>query len=115
MMCPAICRFVAIAMLVTTGLAAYPQSDPTNTSSKIGQDTKPYKVISSGKQITLKSTKEIQAVMAWTASGNRIHEQRSVNASSYTFTINNSITEKIFFLMVQLRNGKLYTEKIVIR
>ena len=71
---------------------------------------KPYKILTSGKQITIKSTKDIKSIMVWTASGHRIVESKEVNATSFSFTIN--INEKIFFVMIQLEGFKPYTEKI---
>ncbi|MEI9911272.1 MAG: hypothetical protein WDO71_17380 [Bacteroidota bacterium] len=73
-------------------------------------DNKPYKILTSGKQITVKSTKNIKNIMVWTASGHRIVEQKAVNASSYTFNIN--VNEKIFFVMIEYEGSKPYTEKI---
>ena len=51
--------------------------------------------------------------MVWTASGHRIIEQKDVNASSYNFKI--SVNEKVFFVMLQLVDGKIYSEKIGVR
>ena len=79
----------------------------------IKKETRPYKVLTSGKQITIESSRNIQHVMLWTSSGHRVLEQREINADSYTFTI--PINEKIFFLMVGLEGGKIYTEKIGLR
>lgn len=79
-------------------------------SAQPKKESKPYKVLSSGRQVTIKSTKNIQHVMLWTSSGHRVVEQRDINAGSYTFTI--PVHEKIFFLMVGLEKGKIYTEKI---
>ena len=73
-------------------------------------EPKPYKVLTSGKQVTIKSEKNIRSIMVWTSSGNRIVEQKAVNATSFTFNTGNK--EKIFFVMVRLQNGMLYTEKI---
>ena len=74
------------------------------------KETLPYRVLTSGKQITIKSSKTILSVMLWTTSGHRVIEQREINAGSFSFTI--PINEKIFFLMVGLVGGKIYTEKI---
>ena len=84
---------------------AQPAGDPP-----IKKETRPYKVLSSGKQITIKSDRNIQHVMLWTNNGHRVVEQREINSGSYTFTV--PINEKIFFLMVGLEGGKIYTEKI---
>ena len=48
--------------------------------------------------------------MVWTSGGDRILEQKDINASSYNFRI--SVSEKIFFIMVRLVDGKTYSEKI---
>ena len=79
----------------------------------IKKEVKPYKVLSSGKQITIKSTKEIIHVMLWTTGGNRVVEQKEINNSSYTFTI--PVNQKTFYLMIGLTGDKIYTEKIGIQ
>lgn len=71
---------------------------------------KPYKILTSGKQITVKSAKNIKTIMVWTASGHRIVEEKEVNATSFSFTIN--VSEKVFFVMIRFEGSKLYTEKI---
>jgi hypothetical protein len=76
-------------------------------------ETRPYKVLTSGKQITIKSTKLIKHVMLWTTGGNRVIEQKEINNSSYTFTI--PVNQKTFFLMIGLEGGKIYTEKVGIQ
>ncbi|MDP4261049.1 MAG: hypothetical protein Q8941_00845 [Bacteroidota bacterium] len=75
---------------------------------------KPYKILTSGKQVTVKSTRDIKNVMVWTASGHRIVEQREINANSFSFHVDN-INEKFFFLMIQYEGQKPFTEKIGVR
>ncbi len=77
------------------------------------KEIRPYKILASGKEITLKSSRNIQHVMLWTTNGHRVVEQREINAASFTFII--PIHEKIYFLMVGLEGGKVYTEKIGIQ
>ena len=74
---------------------------------------KPYTVLTNGKHITIKSNKNIKHVMLWTTRGDRVVEQREINDNSYT--INITINEKVFFLMVGMADGKIYTEKIGIQ
>ncbi|MBL7748465.1 MAG: hypothetical protein JNM19_13595, partial [Chitinophagaceae bacterium] len=85
------------------------QAQPVTNTPAI-KESKPYKVLTSGKQITIRSTKEIKHVMLWTSGGNRLVEQREINNTSYTFTI--PVSGSYFFLMVGLAGGKIYTEKI---
>jgi hypothetical protein len=70
---------------------------------------KPYRILTSGKNITVKSTKDIRSLMVWTADGHRVIEQKGINAPNYNFKI--TINARVFFLMVQLADGKTYSEK----
>ncbi len=103
-------RVLAVLLLSCLFFVAkgQPVSNPGDQLSK--RESRPYKVFTSGKQVTIKSTKEINHIMLWTTSGNRVVEQKEINASSYTFSI--PISEKLYFLMVGLSDGKIYTEKI---
>lgn len=100
-------RLLAVAALSVSFFVL--QAQPAGNQS-IKKETRPYQVVTSGKQITIKSNRNIQHVMLWTITGHRVVEQREINSSSYTFII--PINEKIFFLMVGLEGGKIYTEKI---
>lgn len=110
MMVSSVRSLLAAAVLSVSFLVsqAQPAADPPAK-----KETRPYKVLHTGKQITIKSSRNIQHVMMWTNDGHRVIEQREINADTYTFTI--PIHEKIFFLMVGLEGGKIYTEKIGIQ
>ena len=113
MMRPSSLRLLALATLVC--VSSFSHSQPYIPGSPateviIKTASKPYKVLATGKQVTIKSEKIIKSIMLWTASGHRILEQKNVNALLYTFNI--TVNEKIFFVMVQMENGNLYTEKI---
>jgi hypothetical protein len=77
------------------------------------RENKPYKVQTTGKQITIKSTKNINHVMIWTTDGNRVVEQKGINNTSVNIDL--PISRKTFYLMVGLVNGRVYTEKIGIQ
>lgn len=77
------------------------------------KENKPYKVLTNGKQVTIKSTKDIDHIMLWTSRGNRVVEQKEINAAIFTFKV--PIDDKFYFLMVGLEGGKIYTEKIGVR
>lgn len=106
-------RLFAILLLSVVCFAsqAQPVNTPVYQSEK--KEAKPYKILTSGKQITIKSTKAIKHVMLWTTSGNRVVEQKEINNSSYTITI--PVNQKTFFLMIGLEDGKIYTEKVGLR
>lgn len=113
MMVLTIRRLLAVAFLSLFVMvsSAQPVNNPVDPATV--KETKPYRVLTSGKQITIKSIKEISHVMVWTSGGNRVVEQKEINNTSYTFTI--PVTQKTFFLMIGLAGGKIYTEKIGVR
>jgi hypothetical protein len=82
-------------------------------AQNVQKEIKPYKILTSGRQLTIRSSKAIDHVMVWTTNGNRVVEQKSINSNS--FTINIPINRSTFFLMIGLTNGKIYTEKIGVR
>ena len=82
--------------------------EPSVISEKI--EKKPFKILNNGKKITVQSSKSIKTILVWTSSGNRIIEQQDLNVPSYSFDI--PVKEKIFFLRLELDNGKIYTEKV---
>jgi hypothetical protein len=100
-----------MALLLICGLTFLSQAQPATADRNNGP--KPYKILTSGKQITIKATRDISSLMVWSADGNRIVEQKDINNSSYTFRITNN--EKVFFVMVKLNDGKVYSEKIGIQ
>lgn len=93
---------LAIFLFIVSSLSLQAQ-----TSKK---DTKPYRVITSGRQLTIKSSKTINNIMVWTTDGNRVIEQKNINNNSFTIDI--PVYRKAFYLMIGLTNGKIYTEKI---
>lgn len=99
-------KIVTIALL--SGLFLF--TNAQGTAGLIKKESKPYRILTSGKQITIKSTKDIRSVMVWTASGHRIVEQREINAPSYSFNV--GVNEKIFFVMLEFANEQRFTEKI---
>ena len=102
-----------ITFLILTGFTFFSQAQPprqTSVVKEIEKPAKPYRVLTSGKEVTIKCTKEIKSLMVWTSGGNRIVEEKNVNASHYSFRV--TIREKIFFIMLRLVDGKTYSEKI---
>jgi hypothetical protein len=110
MMAASFRRFMTVTAFSVSYFVSTAQS---GNAELIKKETRPYRVITSGKEITIKSKLNILQVMVWTIGGNRVVEQRDIHADSYSFTI--PIYEKIYFLMVGLENGKVYTEKIGIQ
>ncbi len=100
-------RLIAIVSLSLMFFVSHGQSAVMEDSVK---KQKPYKLITAGRQITIKSIKGIKQVMLWTTGGNRVVEQREINNNSYILDI--PVSQKTFFLMIGLADGKIYTEKI---
>ncbi len=88
------------------------QAQPAS-NELIKKEIKPYKLLTYGRKITIKSTKIIKQVMLWTTGGYRVVEQKEINNNFHVLNI--PVNQKTFFLMIGLSDGKIYTEKIGIR
>lgn len=102
-------RLIAIVSLSLMVFVSHAQFAAEDSAKK----QKPYKLVTAGKQITIKSIKGIKHVMLWTTGGNRVVEQKEINNNSYILDI--PLSQKTFFLMIGLNDGKIYTEKIGIQ
>jgi hypothetical protein len=102
-------RLLCISLFLCWGLTSAAQAD----NKLQGSQPKPYKLSSSGKQLTIRSTKNISHIMLWTTGGNRVAEQKEINSNNYVLDI--TAPQKTFFLMITLNDGKIYTEKIGLR
>ena len=94
--------YVNISMAQDPGLKSKTEEPKT--------ESKPFRILTSGNRIAIQSNQDINRILVWTTTGHRLVEQTNIASSSYSFTIPN--TEKYFFVMIQLKNGKYYTEKI---
>ena len=101
----------AVSLFICISISAFSQDPPGKNKSAVEKnEPKPFKILTNGKHITVQSNKDIEKVLVWTENGNRIVEQQEVNTNSYSFTTPSSV--KIYFLMVQMKDGKVFTEKI---
>jgi len=98
---------LCIATLTSAQSDTAPEIKPANNERTAA---KPYKVLTAGKRITVQSKTEISKIMVWSSSGHRFVEDNNVKAASYTFTITTG--EKFFYIMLELKDGKRYTEKV---
>ncbi len=113
MMYPVIRKIVVITFftcLVGSSMAQDPGGPQSKLPSAERTESKPFRVLTNGKQITIQSNKNISKIIVWTSSGNRFVEQSNIEASSYNFTI--PAKEKFVFMMLELEGGKRFTEKI---
>jgi len=99
----------AITLFANLSFAQDP-GPKTRTITTEKKESKPYRILTNGKKITIQSSKDINYVIAWTASGHRFVEQTDVEAPSFYFTV--PANEKFIFMMIELKMGKRYTEKI---
>lgn len=80
---------------------------PTPASHKVEE---PFKILTQGKKITVKTKSKINKLMIWTASGHRIAEDHNLNTNTFSYSVN--VPENIFYIMMELADGKRYTKKI---
>ena len=104
--------YLALIMICfcTINLSAQSPGNRPIPASSPGREVKPLRILTSGKQVTIRATQEIKSVMVWTANGHRVLEQKNINANNYLFRI--TVNYKVFFLRVQLADGNTYSEKI---
>jgi hypothetical protein len=96
-----ILRFVlALILLTNITVVSFAQNSKSPSFATEKVEKKPYKVLTSGKQITVKATSQIKTIMVWTSSGHRIVEQKAVNANSVSFNV--TVNEKIVFMMLRI-------------
>jgi len=101
---------VCASMLATAQQPRTPAPGLSASSNDIEKSSKPYRILTAGKTVTIRSVKNIKNLMVWTSAGHRIIEEKNLNTSNYNFRI--TVNEKLFFVMVQLADGKIYSEKI---
>ena len=109
-------KAVLVSAVVCASILAPAQQPVTSTpglsesSNEIEKNSRPYRILTNGKTVTIKSVKNIKSLMVWTSGGHRIIEEKNLNTSNYNFRV--TVNEKLFFIMVQLADGKTYSEKI---
>ncbi|MBI1342944.1 MAG: hypothetical protein GC171_08425 [Terrimonas sp.] len=113
MMHPAIRKAFFILALFSFMLPSQAQNPalPGSIPSTEKKAKKPYKILTSGKTITIKTASvNLKNLMIWTARGNRILELKDINRQQYSYT--STINENIFFILMEMDNGQRFTEKI---
>jgi len=100
-----------LAIIILSGSFIF--SSQAQIAENNSKEPRPYKLSNNGRQVTLKSSKNMQHVMLWTTDGHRVVEQKELNSNSCSFTVPNN--DKLYFLMVGFEGGKIYTEKIGLR
>jgi len=101
------CSFVLVFIVSILGSNA-PAGAQSVSANRV-DDKGPYKVMTSGNQVTVRCTRDIKTIMVWTTTGSRILE-KTVQASLFSFRVPGQ--HKLIFLRIELADGKTYSEKI---
>ena len=111
MMKPLAMKILLCAVLICSAcyLQAQPATEP-KPGNTVAAKTKPYKVLTNGRQITIQSKQNIKSIMVWTAGGHRFVEEKSINLTNYSFSV--PPKEKLCFIMIETADTKRFTEKI---
>jgi len=112
-MYPVIRKAAAVALLTCIVSFSMAQDPGPRSKPQEKTESKPFRILTNGRRITIQSNQDMNRVMAWTTTGHRVVEQTSFDSPSFSFSIPDG--EKFLFLMIQLKNGKYYTEKIGVR
>lgn len=71
---------------------------------------KPYRLLTTGRQITIRSKVELASVMVWTSGGHRVFEQKDLERDEIEIQL--TVPSRVYFIMIRLKNGESYSEKI---
>ncbi len=104
--------FIPVIFIFCFHLFQNPVSAQTTAKTE-NKSSVPFRILTTGKKITIQSKQTLSAVLVWTSNGHRVIEQKEINSTSYSFDI--TINEKIFFLRVDMADGKMFTKKIGIQ
>ena len=111
MMKPTVLKAILLLFFAVNIILVNAQDKPVKVLEKTESNfQKPYKVLTSGKKITIQSKQNLQSLLVWTANGHRFVEQIKINANSFSFEV--PTKEKIIFMLVEMMDGKRYTSKI---
>jgi hypothetical protein len=103
-------KALASAAVFVTLTFTIAEANPIHDTSITGKPAaKPFKILTAGKRITVKSDQDIAKIMVWTSSGHRFVEENNVNAAYYSFDV--TIREHYFFMLLEMKDGKRYTQK----
>lgn len=104
-----------IMIMLCLGLSLSSFTQGSSTPVRFETAPKPYKLVTSGGNVSIKSTgsSAIKSILVWTAEGKRIVEEKDINATTYNFRV--SANARYFFVRIQMKDGKSFSEKIAAR
>lgn len=74
------------------------------------KEARPYKILTSGRQLTIKSNQSIRHIMVWTLDGHRVVEQKDINQNQVRVDI--PVNRNAYYLRIELPGGKVFTERV---
>lgn len=98
------------SLSLTLAVSVHLPAQENPAAKTVSTDSKPFRILTSGKKITIQSKQNLKTVIVWTSNGHRLVEQKDINSNSYSFNI--TIPDKIFFVRVDMEDGKMYTQKL---
>ncbi len=101
--------FLLISSLSLPGFCQKNNVKPASENS-VSRSKRPFKILTSGRSITIKSTSNLKNIMIWTSQGNRVVEQKDIRQPQFTY--NATIRENIFFILVEMESGERFTERV---
>ena len=110
---PFIRKAILVFTLFSVTYLIHGQGKPLATFEQNASSSKPYKILTNGKQITIQLKQNLKSLIVWTASGHRIVEEKAIKTSTYSFTV--PAKEKIFYMKIETANGKRFTEKMGVK
>ena len=77
--------------------------------SNAAAKTRPYRLLTEGRQVTIRCTQRLESVMVWTSGGHRVIEQKDIKKEEFQFQL--TVPARVYFIMIRLSDGSSYSEK----
>jgi len=73
-------------------------------------NSKPFKLLTSGSQVTVQAKQNLVRITVWKANGQRLLDKEGLSSTQFSFTSNNG--DRFYFIMLELADGSRFTEKL---
>lgn len=73
-------------------------------------NAKPFKLLTSGSQVTVQARQNLVRITVWKSNGQRLLDKEGIASTQFSFTSNNR--DRFYFIMLELADGSRFTEKL---
>ena len=96
---------ILLLLQPSTGHAQQTASYRSHVTAK----SRPYRLLTAGRQVTIRCTQRLESIMVWTSGGHRVIEQKDIKKEEFQFQL--TVPARAYFIMIRLSDGSSYSEK----